>query len=118
MFPGAEVAEALTDQATVTQTCEGCMWPATVTPHTNCFLLLCWSYSTLTLQNAPDEVQEHSDGQVASPGQLIGIIQQPRHILTAQHCATTATTDGHSCGQLRPYQLRVIHSVEAILTRV
>ena len=41
----------------------------------------------------PDEVKVDSNGQLTSPGQLVGIIQQPCQVLTTQHSPRVALSN-------------------------
>ena len=66
----------------------------------------------------PDQIKIDSDGELTSPRQLVGIVQQPCQILAAQHCSCPTLRSCRSSCQRCPHGLCVVHTVEAILPSI
>ena len=66
----------------------------------------------------PDQIKIDSDGELTSPRQLVGIVQQPCQILAAQHCSCPTLRSCRSSRQRCPHGLSVVHTVEAILPSI
>jgi len=66
----------------------------------------------------PDQVKIDSDGELTSPRQLVGIVQQPCQILAAQHRSCPTFRNCRSSRQRCPHGLCVVHTVKAILASI